>query len=165
MLQCDVAAMHQFRAGVKLQVQSSISSAELPSPPPVSVKTDPVSTEPVVEKVTGIVEAAPTPIEPSPKTIEEKDPETEQNAGQPVKAPEEVGTVSHDPVVTNMGVFLDPVAQNTRRSTEGVVTTSRDSTDMSSNEFTKVLRRRVLELTEEKATSGRPARRNNLGSS
>jgi hypothetical protein len=129
------------------------------------VKIEPVSTKPAVERSAGIVEAATTPIEPSPKTIEEPIPKTEQNTGQPVKAPEVVGTVSNDPVVTNMGVFLDPVAQNTRRSNEGVVTTSRDSTDMKSTEFTKVLRRRVLELTEEKATSGRPARRNNLGGS
>lgn len=160
MLTCDVSALHQKRSGIVVvaatqevavatPVTAPVAAAAppLPSPAPEVSRTDlPVATVGVV-----------SPIEPSPKSTPKKTAET-------VKPRSETGSMTSDPYVNEVGVHIEPQAQQMSRGNS-----PRQNKDvfgsMSIASFTEVLHRRVIELTQEKSISGRSARRDDVGSS
>jgi len=160
MLTCDVSALHQKRSGIVVVAAAqevavatpvAVPAAPVSAPPPPSgpevSRTDP----PVAE-----VEPSP-PIEPSPKPTPEKPVEA-------AKPRSEAGSMTSDPYVNEVGVHIEPQAQQMSRGSS-----PRQSKDvfgsMSIASFTEVLHRRVIELTQEKSISGRSARRDDVGSS
>lgn len=67
------------------------------------------------------------------------------------------------PFLTETGVFVNPQAQNHRRSERKSEPTNGQLPAMSSEEFAKMLHRAVFELQEAKSSSGRSARLNDVG--
>jgi DNA polymerase III subunit gamma/tau len=154
MLQCDISALHLYRKGSTLSAPPITNSPNAPNSEPNLFFEDSDSSS---------FKTNPAPIEGLPKDCSKTKQNQPQNMEVNDKTVEPRGNIPKVPVVTEMGVHIDPIAQNTRRSIDKTVTASPNSRDLSSDEFTRILRRRVLELTEEKATSGRPARWTNLG--
>lgn len=160
MLGCDVSTLHQRRAGiVVVAARSEVSvPSQAPSPPaPADAPAAPA--EPQVSRSDPAPESeTPSgPIEPSPSPVEEKTPSSEKQTPSP-------GKVEDDPYVTPTGVYVNPLARNTstgrpNRPVSGPLPA------MDVAEFSKILQRRVIELTEEQSSSGRPARLNDVGSS
>jgi len=181
MFACDVAALHQQRAGivvtatqtVEVQVPTMLSVAPVATPEPVlppspvpALTTEPEPQEPVQVpepspapmETAPVIEAPTPPIEPSPK------PENVENASSTAKAQAHAGTIRSEPYINEVGVHINPQAQmsrgiDPRQGFNGV------ADPITVSEFSKTLHRRVIELTEEKSTSGRPARRDDVGSS
>jgi len=162
MLTCDVATLHQKRAGIIVVAESqqvAVAPATMLSvPTPAATPSSPVAApEPQVSRTTPPREdAPPTPIEELPK----KAPE---NAAESAKVPLNQGTIQVDPFVNPIGVHIEPKAQqmsgaSSTHRTDGI-------NSISTTDFVKVLRLRVFELSQEKLISGRPARRDDVGSS
>ena len=180
MLACDVAALHQKRAGVQVVATSTVQvSVPAHAPPMAPVAPQPVSEppapspapeapetpEPSVSEVPNPettledptpVEAPQPPIEPLPKAEEVKVVESQNEAAQS-------GSMQSEAHINEMGVYINPQAQQMSRGTprqkgNGVGT-------MTIAFFTETLHRRVIELTQERSTSGRSARRDDVGSS
>lgn len=183
MLMCDVGALHQKRAGIRV-VASSVTEVRVPAPAlpapvgsseAVSVGSDaPVASnsetpsEGVSQAVVGVV-PTPTPqgsfrsehvasseaVDPPLKKKSEKTTESQ-------KEPESVGSMPKDSFVNAMGVHINPQAQQMSRG----VTSQQEGAfgTMPIVSFIEVLHRRVIELTEEKSISGRQARRDDVGS-
>lgn len=199
MLLCDVGALHQKRAGIRI-VATTVTEVALPAtrpaPTPLALTTavgvpatvsepepstalepeapavepeapavepaQAVKEEPVPEPVPEPMvleeappEPAPAPIKPLPKTEPQKTTE-------PQNEPAQVGSIAKDPFVNAMGVHINPQAQQMSRGSSSQKGDAFGTMPISS--FTEVLHRRVIELTEEKSTSGRQARRDDVGS-
>lgn len=171
MFACDVAALHQRRAGIvvvatrsevavpaatgapaSVSASAAVSPPETPAPPAAAADPQVSRSDPPPAG-----NSAPEPIEQSPK------PEP-QNAPIAEKQATSTGTVAEGPILTRMGIGIHPLAQNTHRGRE-----TRPSMgqlpSLEVSEFAKILKRRVIELTEEQSSSGRPARLNDVGSS
>lgn len=146
MLLCDLSALHQRRAGIVLK--AATTEVLVPSTQPVSTKTN-----------VGQEEISSQPIEPSPSFETNSAESTENSEPTP-------GNVPVRPHVSPMGVYIHPQAQNARRfnGTE-MATTPTGLTPLTEDTFSDILQRRVIELTEEKSISGRPARWDDVGSS
>lgn len=186
MLMCDVSALHQKRAGIRV-VASAVTEVTVPatdhmvrtapvtapeafpepepSPTPLT-ELLPVESSPAVDgpPPTSAESPAPTPnpslenapIESLPKTGAEK-------ALEPKKEAAQEGSIQKDPFVNEVGVHINPQAQQMSRGQSPRQAHGAFGM-MSITSFTQVLQRRVIELTEEKSISGRSARRDNLGS-
>jgi len=149
MFACDVSALHQRRAGIVVRTERS----EVVVPSHASVRASPTPTDPPAP-----TEATAAPIEPSPKPGSPTSPGTENLSAS-------VGSMSADPYLTETGIGINPLAQNTRRAHEARRPNPEETMPaMPADEFVKTLKRRVIELLEEQSSSGRPARRNDLGS-
>jgi DNA polymerase-3 subunit gamma/tau len=185
MLLCDVGSLHQRRAGIQVvaatttQVTvpatapaapvsppapvSAPAPVPTPAPEPVGVETpepaneapEPVAAE--LEPAAPEREATPKPIEPLPKTETQKPPE-------PQNEPVQAGSMKSEPFVNEVGVHINPQAQQMSRGTSPRQNGGVHGT-MPITSFTEVLHRRVIELTQEKSISGRQARRDDVGSS
>lgn len=176
---CDVSALHQRRAGivvtatqrVEVTVPSTAVVAPKPAPAPVSASPEPPATMPepadvdrVVQSVMDAPETPPTeppnqPIEPSPNEV------TVQSTPSTEKAQADAGSIGMDPYVNEVGVHINPPAQQMSRGKTSNVSSDGSSGVMATTSFVETLHRRVIELTEEKSSSGRPARRDDVGSS
>lgn len=161
MFACDVASLHHLRANIVVRAAA---------PEVIYVPSPVVSQRPVerasssTEEISPTAEAVPAPASNVP--IEPSLSETSVQAPHDLEtANEGTGSIRREPLVTETGVYLHPRAQNVRRSQEArLATEDAESQGMSEAAlFTEILRRRVLELNEEQS-SGRPARRHDLGS-
>lgn len=180
MFACDVAALHQKRAGiivtatqtVQVQVPATAQIAATPAPAPSPAPSPPTPSTPVTEDSEAAEEPTVSeepaensqpqaaPINPSPNEVSADPTSSERKAGT------EAGRVPAEPFVNPVGVHINPQGQQMRpgssvpsKSSNGV------SGPMPASDFTKTLHRRVIELTEEQSTSGRSARRDDVGSS
>jgi len=205
MLLCDVGALHQKRAGIRVVATTMTEVAvpatvqpKAPAPTPLALTTpvsvpepvsepepstapEPVETaeeapmeraqateeapEPapvllekspeVLDRVPPAPEPAPSPIESLPKTEPQKTTDTQNE-------PAQAGSIAKGPFVNSMGVHINPQAQ---QMSQGLAPRQDDAFGiMPIASFTKVLHRRVIELTQEKSISGRQARRDDVGS-
>jgi len=154
MLTCDIAMLHRQRSGEVVRVDPVVVSvpppAIAPSPPPAAPPRSPDSPA-----------SASTVAGPTVDTVS-REPERAEVASRS-EAP---GSMRRDPVVTEgTGTYVDPKAQrNARHVAEHRSPTNGASSSLSPSAFTQYLRQWVLELIEEKSTSGRPSRRDDLGS-
>jgi hypothetical protein len=124
--------------------------------------------KPPVEAVAQAVQDAPEtvssetenpPIEPSPNEVSvQSTPSTE-------KAQANAGSIGMDPYINEVGVHINPPAQQMSRGKTSKVSSDGSSGVMATSAFVETLHRRVIELTEEKSSSGRSARRDDVGSS
>jgi DNA polymerase-3 subunit gamma/tau len=190
MLLCDVGALHQKRAGIRVVATATTevaipATSPAPTPlaltPPVSVpepvskpepSTAPEPETPPLGRAQAVEEEAPseTVAPESPVVGAETDPEpikplpkTEpKKKPESKKEPAQAGSIQKDPFVNSMGVHINPQAQQMSRGN----TLRQDGAfgTMSITSFTEVLHRRVIELTQEKSISGRQARRDDVGS-
>jgi DNA polymerase III subunit gamma/tau len=165
MFACDISALHRMRAGIVLVSETREVAVPVPAGPQAAAP-DPAAVpvaEPVVPVDPGVSRnpgpaaagATPDPIEQSPSTPEVSGTSQETS-------PANVGRVTSDPFVTATGVGVNPLAQNNRRGQRPRQTTG-DLPGLGPAEFASILRRRVLELTEEHSSSGRLPRLNDLG--
>ena len=187
MFACDVSLLHQKRAGIVVvaaqstvtvpaaAVVAQVATPEPASPPVISpslvvttaapmtvtmaTPTAPVAAPGALPVSQAAAEISPAPIEPSPK-------ETSPAAPPPEKQGANAGSMRGDPFVNEMGVHINPQAQNTGRGLEARPTAQMGALPaLLPSAFVEILQRRVIELTEEQSISGRSARRDNLGSS
>jgi DNA polymerase III subunit gamma/tau len=181
MFACDVSALHQRRAGIvvvaesqQVSVAPSPTAPAAPQPPPAQPAPSPAAA-PSFQAFAS--EGAPAHVDPqvsrsgeagreeiSPQAIEPSPSVAPQNVPSEVKRPESAGKVTTDPFVTKGGVYVHPLARNTSTGQASRPTTG-PLPAMNVAVFAEILQRRVIELTEEKSSSGRPARLNDLGSS
>lgn len=160
MLTCDVSALHQKRSGIVVVAAAQEVAVATPVAAPVATPAVVApAPEPQVSQSESPVptEEGDAPIEPSPTVAPEKPVEA-------AKPRSEAGSMQRDPYVNEVGVHIEPQAQqmsrgSSPRQNQGVFG------NMSIHSFTEVLHRRVIELTEEKSISGRSARRDDVGSS
>ena len=159
MFACDVSTLHQKRAGIVVVAQRSEVAVPTAVAAPAATVAQPVST-PASEVSRSdpppAAEPASVPSEPSPSSTEEKVSVVENQAPSP-------GRVQADPVVTKMGVHINPLAQNTHRGREVRPQTGELPT-LAVGEFARILQRRVIELTEKQSSNGRQTRLNDVGS-
>lgn len=179
MFACDVSTLHQKRAGIVVVAQQSTVTvpAAQPGQPVAVTATPPVEPPGHVVPVAAPAEPAasalpaeeisPEPIEPSPSGTASAPPP----APTPAPSPPEnqgasAGTMRTDPFVNDVGVHINPQAQNMGRG-HGSRPTAQMGTlpALTPASFTEILQRRVIELTEEQSISGRSARRDDVGSS
>lgn len=160
MLTCDISALHQKRTGVVVVAAAREVAVATPvAVPAVSTDSPAPTPEPEVSPTeTPVARAnAAEPPNPPPPAPPEKPQEAE-------KAPADAGSMATESFVNDVGVHINPQAQQMSRGSS-----PRQSNDvfgvMSIQSFAQILHRRVIELTEEKSISGRPARRDDLGSS
>lgn len=166
MFACDVASLHQIRANIVVRAAAPESIVYLPSPQPAVPQPvaalRPIAAEPPTGEISTEVpaESEPnSPIEPSLSQTAAEQPSTLE------KPNGETGSIRREPLVTDTGVYLHPRAQNTRRSEMRLASIGEASNGFSEAAFfTEILRRRVLELSEEQS-GGRSARRHDMGSS
>lgn len=179
MFACDVAALHQRRAGIvvtatqTVQVQVPATAQNAPTPPPepsqarVQVQlteaqvpqAEPVPEPVSPEEVAQTPELPAAPIKPSPNEVSVDTTSSER------KPATEAGKVSSEPFVNPVGVHINPQGQQMRPGSQVPSKSNGVSGAMPAADFRRTLHRRVIELTEEQSTSGRPARRDNVGSS
>jgi hypothetical protein len=149
MLLCDIASLHQQRAGIV--VKAAPTEVLLPSTQPVSPKEISPPTETFAE-----------PIEELPKEESISDAPGENSGSS-------TGSVDTKPHVSPMGVYVNPLAQNVPRHNGAQPPSSStihgQKAPITAELFAEILQRRVIELTEEKSSSGRPARWDDVGSS
>jgi DNA polymerase III subunit gamma/tau len=150
MFACDVAALHQRRAGIVVVATRSEVAVPAVTGAPASVSTS-TATSPLAGNL------ASAPIEQSPKP-------KPQNASIAEKQVTSTGTVAEGPILTRMGIGIHPLAQNTLRGRE-IRPSAGELPSLEAGAFAQILKRRVIELTEEQSSSGRPARLNDVGSS
>jgi DNA polymerase III subunit gamma/tau len=191
MLLCDVGALHQKRAGIRVVASSTVDvaiPATRPAPTPLAITTpvsvpEPVSEPepstapepetPFVERAVAVEEeAAPEPTasepappepEPAPEPIESLPKPEPQKSTESPNEPAQAGSMAKkDPFVNSMGVHINPQAQQMSRGNSSRQDDAFGTMPIAS--FTKVLHRRVIELTQEKSISGRQARRDDVGS-
>lgn len=158
MFACDVSALHQRRAGIVVVAARSevtVPAAREAPAVPLSVASPPPEPQVSRSDPPPVGPSTSEPIEPSPKP-------TPENASGAGKEPPSSGSVSASPVVTKMGIHINPLAQNTHRGRDLQPPTG-ELPNFSVREFASILRRRVIELTEEQSSSGRPARFNDVG--
>jgi len=189
MLLCDVAALHQKRAGIQVVATTTTQVAvpvtapsiaprapvSLPepvqsSPSPAASELDlpaPVATEGPQKTEVMAPGPAPAPVapaEPEPAPIGELPKPELKKAPLPQKVAAQAGSIRTDPFVNEVGVYIYPQAQQMSRSNSPKQSEGAFGM-MPAPLFAQILQRRVIELTEEKSTSGRPARRDDVGSS
>ena len=176
MFACDVSWLHQKRAGIVVVAEqstvtvpvadpSSVAPVTPSAPPPPAPAAPPAPIAgPAASPVSRTEEApseeiSPAPIEPSPKERALPAPPLE-------KPSESAGTMRTDPCVNEVGVYINPQAQNMARGTAPRTAAQMGTLPaLSPLAFVEILQRRVIELTEEQSTSGRSARRDDMGSS
>ena len=179
MFACDVSFLHQKRAGIVVVAQPSavvvpsvvqaapVSAPEAVAPPgggggaspaPASLDTF-LTGAPASPSEKGSGEISPAPIEPSPKEKTPSVPSAEKQSAS-------VGSIRTGPFVNEMGVYVNPQAQNVGRGLGSRSVAQKGTLSaLSPAAFVEILKRRVIELTEEQSTSGRSARRDDMGSS
>jgi len=160
MLACDVAALHQKRSGIVVVAAAQEVAVAPPVAAPVPSGGPPAPTpEPEVSP-----SEPPAEPEKTPEPIKAPSAESHEKAPEAEKTVEESGSMPQEPFVNDVGVYIYPPAQQMSRGNS-----PRQNDDvfgsMPSTTFASILHRRVIELTEEKSTSGRPARRDDVGSS
>ena len=150
MFACDVSALHQSRSGIVVVAQ--------PTEVAVPTVSAPV-TQPVVSPPQTPSPQTPTTESPKPST---QPPPTAQVPVPSASSTTEVGSMRRDPFVTEMGVSINPAAQQTRRTNgEPTPTVSNGvSTPLSAPQFAEILQRRVHELSED---DGGSTRQNDMG--
>lgn len=167
MFECDVSALHQKRAGIV--VVASPTTVSVPATaalqPEASTATAPPPTPPATTGGTPVATSAP-------KTFQEftgmASPSSEPAPATPVAAKEtkseSAGIVDSTPYVSPMGIGINPIAQNSRGGNRPHQSTGH-LPGLRPSEFSSILQRRVIELTEEQSSSGRSARFNDMGGS
>lgn len=163
MFLCDVSALHQKRAGVVVvasKQEVSVVSSEIPT-----ISADSPVSPTLSEAETSEVQVHIEDTNSSDLEVKKTSDTSQKNEHTLDKNAETSGTVSKDPIVTSMGVHINPLAQNTHRNTTDKQVTVLGLPSLGTEEFARILQRRVIELTEEQSSSGRPARFNDLGSS
>jgi DNA polymerase-3 subunit gamma/tau len=169
MFACDVSLLHQKRAGIVVVAEQStvtVPSAVPASGQPATVPATATATAPTApaqpisrSESPAAEEISPPPIKPSPE-------KTAATAATSEKPAQSVGSMRADPFVNEMGVHINPQAQTHGRGTSSQpIALGASLSALTPAVFTDILHRRVIELTEEKSTSGRPARRDDMGSS
>jgi DNA polymerase III subunit gamma/tau len=174
MFACDVSTLHQRRAGIVVvasRSEVSVPSAPAAAPsvpvqepaqaPPPAAPT--ASTVPAVEPQVSRSDPPPAAEQPT-EAIEQSPSQTQENVPSLGKEEQSAGRVDESPFVTKGGVYVNPLARNTPagrapRPSTGLLPA------MNVADFAIILQRRVIELTEEQSSSGRPARLNDVGSS
>jgi hypothetical protein len=148
MLCCDVATLHQQRTGAVVRAETVVVSA--PTLVQTVIASSP-SVDLVADRSTAQAGHAEVPIVASPPDV---------------ASPGEPGSMRRDPALTDgTRTYIDPRAQQHAKSFPAYPAPSNGSAGpLSLAAFEQYLRQWVLELIEEKATGGRPARRDDMGS-
>lgn len=169
MFACDVSALHQRRAGVV--VRAVLQEVVVPTTAQVltpATAAPPASPSPSVEVAPVEVASVEAPQEISPERAPSPPIEAQpKQGGNPVSEPRkhnaDVGSIPKEPFVSSMGVGINPLAQNHRRTDGRTPVSDSQVPVMTPEEFTQTLRLAVFELQETRASSGRSARLDDVG--